>query len=94
MSVVFLSQSLLTDDGLHGGGVLGSGVVGVELVGNGGVISSVLLNSFLHETRKGRKHVDGRVDLLVVELSVDEDLSFGDVAGKIGDGMGNVVILN
>jgi hypothetical protein len=83
----------LTNDGLHGGSVLGGCVVGVELVANGGVILSVLLNGLLHETRKRGEHVDGRIDLLVVELSVDEDLSLGDVACEIGDGVSDVVVL-
>ena len=43
-----------------------------------------------HEPGEGGKHVDGGVDALVVELTVDEDLAFGDVARKIGDGMGDV----
>ena len=57
------------------------------------MILSILLNSLLHESGKGRQDVDGRVDLLVVELSVDEDLSLGDVAGQIGNWMGDIVVL-
>lgn len=58
------------------------------------MILSVLFNGFLHETREGGEDVNRRVDLLVVELSVDEDLTFGDVAGQIGNGMGDIVVLN
>ncbi len=43
-----------------------------------------------HEAGEGGEHVDGGVDALVVELTVDEDLAFGDVAREIGDGMGDV----
>jgi len=92
MGVIFLSEGFLTDNGLHGSSILGGGVVSIELVGNGRVILSILLNSLLHESGKGRQHVDGRIDLLVVELSVDEDLSLSDVAGQIGNGMGDIVV--
>ena len=58
------------------------------------MVFSILFDSFLHETREGRKHVDGRIDLFVVELSIDEDLTFGNVSSQIRNGMGDVVILN
>ena len=58
------------------------------------MIFSILFDSFLHETGEGGEDVDGRIDLLVVELSIDEDLSFSDVSGQIGNGMGDVVVLN
>lgn len=37
-----------------------------------------------------RNALDWRVDLLVVQLAVDEDLAFGDVARQVGDGVGDV----
>ena len=57
------------------------------------MIFSVLLDGLLHETGKGGKDVDGRIDLLVVQLSIDEDLSLGDVSSKVGNGMGDVIVL-
>ncbi len=93
MGVIFLGQGFLTDDSLHSSGILGCCVVGVELVGHRCVIFSVLLNSFLHQTGERRKHVNGRINLLVVELPVDKDLSFSDVACKIGNGMSDIVVL-
>ena len=57
------------------------------------MIFSILFDGLLHETGQGGQHVDGRVDLFVVQLSVDEDLSFGDVACQIGNGMGDVIVL-
>ena len=57
------------------------------------MIGSVLFDGFLHETRKRRKDVDGRVYLLIVKLPIDEDLSFSNVAGKIGNRVGDIVIL-
>lgn len=41
----------------------------------------------LHQTRQGRQHIDGWVDLPVVQLTVDEDLSLGDVASQVGNWM-------
>lgn len=57
------------------------------------MIFSIFLDGFLHESGKGGQDVDGGVDLFVVELPVDEDLSLSDVASKIWDGMGDIVIL-
>ena len=45
-----------------------------------------------HEPGQRGEDVDGRVDAFVVELAVDEDLAFGDVAGEIGDGVGDVCV--
>ena len=47
-------------------------------------------DSRFHQTGKRWEHVDRRVDALVIQLPIDEDLAFCDVAGKIGDGVGNV----
>lgn len=44
----------------------------------------------LHEAGEGREDVDRGVDAFVVELAVDEDLTFGNVAGQIGDGVGDI----
>ena len=44
----------------------------------------------LHETAERGQHVDGRVDLPVVQLAVHVDLTLGDVASQIGDRMGDV----
>lgn len=57
------------------------------------MVGSVLFNGFLHETRKRRKDVDGRVDLFIMKLSINEDLSFRNVASKIRNRVGDIVIL-
>jgi hypothetical protein len=57
------------------------------------VVFPVLLDGLLHETREGGEDVDGRVDLLVVQLPVDEDLSLGDVASQVRNGVSDVVVL-
>lgn len=49
-----------------------------------------LTDGGFHETRERGEDVDGRVDALVVQLAVDEDLALGDVAGQIGNGVGDV----
>jgi hypothetical protein len=49
-----------------------------------------LTDSTLHEARQGRQDIDGRVDLSVVQLTVDEDLSLCDVTSKIRDGMRDI----
>ena len=58
------------------------------------MIFSVLLDGFLHETGEGGKDVDGRIDLLVVQLPIDEDLTLGDVSSKVGNGMCDVIVLS
>lgn len=58
------------------------------------MILSVFLNSFLHETGERGEDVDGRVNLLVVKLTIDEDLALSNVASQIGDGMGDIVVLD
>ena len=49
-----------------------------------------LTDGRLHQTGQRRQDVDRRADTLVVQLSVNEDLTLGDVTGQIGDGMGDV----
>lgn len=44
----------------------------------------------LHQTGEGGKDVDGGVDALIVELAVDENLAFGNVACQVRDGVGDV----
>lgn len=90
--MIFLSERLLTDNSLHSSSILGGRIVGVQLVGDGSMIRSVLLDGFLHQPGQRGKHVYWGVDLFVMELSVDEDLALGDVAGQIGDWMGDVVV--
>mmetsp|Transcript_8763 Transcript_8763/g.12022 ORF Transcript_8763/g.12022 Transcript_8763/m.12022 type:complete len:403 (-) Transcript_8763:296-1504(-) len=44
----------------------------------------------LHQTRQGGEHIDGRVDLPVVQGVVDKDLTLSDVASQVGNGMGDI----
>ena len=43
-----------------------------------------------HETGEGWKDINGWVNTFVVELTVDEDLSFSDVACKVGNRMSDI----
>ena len=47
-------------------------------------------NGRLHQSRQRRQHVDWRVDLSIVKLPVHIDLSLGDVASQVRDGMGDI----
>ena len=47
-------------------------------------------NSGFHKAGEGGQDVDWRVDAFVVELAIDVNLAFGDVACQIRDGMGDV----
>jgi hypothetical protein len=89
---VFGRQRFLSDDGLHGGGVTANGVLGVQLVGHVAVVfpCAALADGGLHETGERGEDVDGWVDTLVVELTVDEDLAFRNVTCQVGDGMCDV----
>ncbi len=49
-----------------------------------------LTDSALHETRERGEHVDRRVYLPVVQLTIDEDLALSDVPGEIGNWMRDV----
>ena len=50
----------------------------------------LLADGALHQPRERRQDVDGRVYLPVVQLSVDEDLAFGDVARQVRDRVGDI----
>ena len=55
------------------------------------ILSSELLsNGRLHKTRERGQDVDRGVDLLVVELSIDEDLALCDIASQIRDRVGDI----
>lgn len=92
VEVILSSQGFLSDDGLHGRHVLSDGIIGIQLVGDRSVILSGVSNGGLHKTREGWEHVDWWVDLLVVELTIDVDLSLSNVSSKIRNWMGNIVI--
>uniref|UniRef100_A0A2M4D215 Putative secreted protein n=1 Tax=Anopheles darlingi TaxID=43151 RepID=A0A2M4D215_ANODA len=87
-------QGFLTDHSLHGLHVLTDGVASVQLVGHIRVILArhALTDGGLHQTRQRRQHVDRRIDLSVVQLTIDVDLTLGNVTGQIGNRMGDIVV--
>lgn len=46
--------------------------------------------AYLHETREGGEHIDGGVDLPVVQLAVNVDLALCDVPRQVRDGMSDI----
>ncbi|KAI0564002.1 hypothetical protein FGB62_31g125 [Gracilaria domingensis] len=87
-------QRLLTHHSLHGNHILSNGVAGVQLIGHVTVVPArhALADGGLHQTRQRRQHVDGRVDLTVVQLAIQVDLTLRNVAREIGDGMRDVIV--
>lgn len=51
-----------------------------------------LANGRLHESTQRWQHVDGGIDLSVVQVSVNENLTLCDIACQIGNGMGDIII--
>ena len=95
--LVISGEGILTDDSLHGQRVFTRGVESVHLREDGwmivtGELMAVLFDTDgrLHQTRQRGEHIDGRIDLPVVEGVVNEDLALGDIAGEIGDRMGDI----
>lgn len=51
-----------------------------------------LTDGRFHKTRQRGKHVDGWVDVLVVQLTLNVNLALCNVASKIGDGMCDIIV--
>mmetsp|Transcript_13236 Transcript_13236/g.27456 ORF Transcript_13236/g.27456 Transcript_13236/m.27456 type:complete len:441 (-) Transcript_13236:62-1384(-) len=92
--MIFHGQGFFTDHGLHGHDIFPHGITGVQLIGNGTMIgtSHAFTNGGLHETGQGGQDVNGREDPLGMQLTIQINLSFGNVSRQIGNGMGNVII--
>ena len=73
---------------------LTGGVGGEELVHRAGVILARLAraDALVLESGKARQHVHRRVDAAAVQLAREDDLSLGDIARGVGDGVGLVVL--
>jgi len=46
----------------------------------------------LHETGQGRQHIDWGIDVLLVHVLIDVDLTLGNVTSKIGDRMSDIIV--
>ena len=51
-----------------------------------------LADAVLHQTGQARQHRDRRVDAVLVQRPVEDDLSLGDVAGQVRHRVGDVVV--
>mmetsp|Transcript_12769 Transcript_12769/g.19325 ORF Transcript_12769/g.19325 Transcript_12769/m.19325 type:complete len:357 (-) Transcript_12769:206-1276(-) len=56
------------------------------------VSGHALADGRFHKTRERREHIDWRVDLSVVDLTIDVNLSLCDVTGQIRNWMCNIII--
>ena len=51
-----------------------------------------LADAVLHQTGKAGQHRNGGIDAHKIQAAVQDDLALGDVAGEIGDRVGDVVV--
>ena len=93
VSMIFFSKSFLTNNGLHGSSIFSSSIVSIQLIRNWWMILSIFFNSFFHQSGQWWQNVDWWIDLLVMQLSINKDLSFSNVTSKIWNWMGDIVIL-
>ena len=91
--LVFRGQSFLTSDNFHGSGIATDDMLDVKLVGSIAVIGPAFTNGGFRETVSKRRTLMGGQITLAAELTVDEDLAFGNVAGRTGDEMDHVYLL-
>ena len=65
-----------------------------ELVCDGRVIGSgvALADAVLHQTGQRRQNRDRRIDTALLQTSVQNDLTFGDIACQVRDRVGDIVI--
>ena len=91
---IILRKRFFSYDSFHGSGVFADGIIGIKLVADLGVVFTghAFSDCGLHESGKRGEDVDGRVDLFIVHLAVDENLAFRDVAGQVGDRVRDVVV--
>ena len=86
-------QPRLADDRGRQPGLATLGVDRVDLVGPLPVVGRGLrADARPHEPGQGGQHVDRRERPLPVEFPAQHDLAFGDVAGEVGNRVGDVVV--
>ena len=51
-----------------------------------------LADTGIHQARERRQYIHRRVDAAVMQVAAEYNLAFGDIAGQVGDGVGDVVI--
>jgi hypothetical protein len=88
------AETVLTHDSREQPRLPPPGVRGVELIGPLPVFrhGASASDAGVHQAREGREHVNRREDPAAVQLAAEHHLAFGDVAGEVGDGVGDVVV--
>lgn len=91
---IILVKGLFSYYGLHGQSVLSHGVVKVKLVGDFLVVCScsLLSNGAFHKTTQRWQNIDRRINVSVMKLSVQVDLTLCDIPRKVRDGMSDIII--
>src|SRR6056297_2352728 len=71
----------------------GARIGGEQLVGQRRMVGvgDALADAVVHQSGQARQHVDGRIHAPAVQLAAEYDLTLGDVAGEVRDGVGDVV---
>lgn len=91
---IFITQRFLTNNCLHSLSIPTHRLVSLQLVRYLRMVqpSHAFADTRLHQSTERRQHIDRRLDLSVVDLSVYEYLSLGDVTSQIRNRVRDVVI--
>mmetsp|Transcript_17100 Transcript_17100/g.39297 ORF Transcript_17100/g.39297 Transcript_17100/m.39297 type:complete len:306 (-) Transcript_17100:472-1389(-) len=94
VKVIFHGKGFFSNNSLHSHDILTHSIRSIKLVRNGTVIVSghTFSDGGLHQTRQRRKNVDRRENTLGVQLTIQVNLSFRNVSGKIGNRVGNIIV--
>ena len=95
--VTFVNRGkfIFTDNGSQSSCIAYFCIAGEELVCNVLMIFSgeAFSDAVLHQTGQRRKYVDRWINCLAMKLAVQNDLTFGDISGKVRNRMRNICLL-
>ena len=93
VKLVVVGEGSLAQNGHELLGFLAAGIGGEELVHGAGMVGAglALADALVLQTAQTGEHVHGGHQTLAVQVTAEDDLALGDVAGQIGDGVGLVV---
>ena len=91
---VFVCKGFLTNDCLHCLRIFSCSIKSIQLICYFRMINSCHLftNSMLHETWKGRQHVNWGVNTSFIHCTININLTFSNIASKIRDWMSNIIV--
>ena len=94
VAAVHVGERFLADNGDQLAEVTALSVRGVHLVGDSAMVLAglALADTQVHKAAQAGQHVDRRVDRPAVELAREHDLTLGNVAGKVGDRVRDVIV--